>query len=1440
MKKNFFLISFLSLLILYFSKTLSFQLKDTRFFYNRKKFISCIQRYSKKKIVINLKKSISNKISLKSSNVNKDEVYKDIKSYVENIEFSNKNKNDNTNNLGKIILNNFTSDSNDWNKIVFDDMNNKDIKNLIKFLYIEYKKAFLYIDEKRKKADNIFNSEKIKSLFAALGSVTIEDMNINEFHNHLEIYFILLKFCKDNYISFSFVKNEIINVTNKIIEYSQNNLHDENVCNNIKNEFVNMHNLIKEIKKNDTIRVNIRNFLESLNSNIVLNNNNIFYFITEIFSSMNLLMENNSDLIYKYDYILNPHFFFLCFFSLYSYNLSKSRFYYFMLLIHNHLNMSLKNNIVKYDDDLNYTKYKNFIINTIFEKEKIEYEFIKEIIIEKDSNTKIKKVGETIMDDLDKELSYEKEVDNSVSSEDPLTKGYKNILFKELYDNVLIKILLFYIFFYFSDHYFCITILLNFKNFIKNKKQDEAIMQITNYFFFILLDNLYQIRDYSKIILLLSLFRNNFNTFNNKNLINIKKIFNSIINENMYEQNSNVSKLLLEINNSIKNIENEGKIMNKNNIGNLYKNKNIDNYLNENNIILKDGNQKEIIEVKDKLTKGSEISNINNEKNENTNLNDSYNMREKFNHFLWYLLKNKEYDKIERLEKRDNLYVNNKTYSLFIQSFLSNHKYEKVYKVYKKMKSKKNILITYLNVKHLIHSFKKCDVDKGDVLNELQFISKAYLNLYFSKDSYFVLTKTLLYKHICDYLKKKCEMKLIIDIFNFNELLKYFIKFKSFINLKKLYFMLLKYSYIKTYKTYLILIRFFNNLNYEIHNDYEDEIEIMKDLRKENVEDMKMEIGNEMKCSLEKNTEIYNDIKNLRKNKLFYYIYKETDSKEFDLFYKIYELSKKDKYDISLFILSNFITEYVLFDYASDDILESELSNINNILNIFFESISLFFYKRDYKATLNIYFFLLLFLNFYVTKYIKNDIKHSTFLKKNTLNFFLSHNYEIIKINKDDIYTYIPYFILNIISLSIKHLKNVKSFKEIGSLYLPYDTYDFSKSIDTVNYKNIMYIFLLLKRNLILNTENMEKDVYDRQKKRKNIAQNTSEIKRNFLYKDVIEKNYKQINMDENNISNKYNNIADVFVKLKYTIGSNKINEDSLKEFLFYKLKVFVSNKDTNLLINILKDIFFTYNNIIYLNARDFLNIYEKLNGIYSNILSILTIILFNENKNFKEHDIESKDSNEKLGGSNETHILEYISNLKSMNKTYFKDMLSNQNLHKILKKYESFIYMCIYFDLNKKKVDNIINFLEFSRKCDIPLSIEILIDVFSLFFERKMNNLIFKEFDIFSLSKKTSNFELYYIVMKAGFFEENVRIILKVFNIVLNLFNVKNIPLNFFECILIILKKKGRFKDIYDCTDQMHRELINYEKNKPFYNLEKLTSDLKNILDRYKKEKQF
>ncbi|CRG93171.1 conserved Plasmodium protein, unknown function [Plasmodium gallinaceum] len=1443
MKKNFFLISFFLFLILYLNKILSFQLRDTPFFCNRKSFISCIQKSSKEKTVINLKKSISNKIFLTSSNVNKDDVYKDIENNVRNINFLNKSKSDNTNNLNKIILNNFLSDPNDWNKIVIDNMNNKDIISLVKFLYMEYKKSFLCIDEERKKADITFNSEKIKSLFAALESVTIEDMNVIEFHHHLDIYLILLKCCKDNYTPFSFVKNEIVSITDKIVKYSQSHLHDEHVCNKIKNEFVNMLNLIKEVKKNEAIETNVKNFLQILNSNIVLNNNNIFYFMIEIFSSINLLVKNNSDLIYKYDYVINPRFFFLCIFSLYSYNLSKARFYYFMLLIHNQVDiLTLKKNVKKYDDDLNYSKYKNFIINTIFEKEKIEYESIEEIIVDKGENTSIKKVGESVSNDLNKELSYAKEMDNSANNIESLIEGGKNLLFKELYGNILIKILLFYIFFYFSDYYFCIIILLNFQNFVKDKNQDEILMQTFNYFFFMLLDNLYQIRDYSKIILLLGLFRTNFNIFDNKSIINIKKILNSIINESIHEQNSNVSKLLLDINNSIKNIENKRKSMNKNNASNLYRNKNIDNYLNRDNITSKEENKKEIKEIKNEHTKGIEISSISNAKNENINLNDSYNMSERFNKILSFLLKNKKYDKIESMEKRDNLYANNKTYSLFIQSFLNNHKYDKVYKVYKKMKSKKNIPITYLNVKHLIHSFKKCDIDKGDVLNELQLISKAYLNLYFSKDSYFVLTKTLLYKHLCDYLKKKCEMKLIIDIFNFNELLKYFIKFKSFINIKKLYFLLLKYSYIKTYKTYLILIRFFNNLNYESSKkSYEDEIEPMKKLSEKNDENMKMITANEIKCSFEKNEEIYNDIKNLRKNKLFYYICKNQDSQELDLFYKIYEIAKKDKYEISLFILSNFITEYILFDYSSDDIIESELSNIGNILNIFFESISLFFYKQDYKVTLNIFFFLLLFLNCYVTKYIKNDSKNSIFLKKNAVNFFLSHNYEIIKISKDDIYAYIPQFILNIISLSIKHLKNIKSFKGIDLLNSSFGSYNFSKNIDTVNYKNIMYIFLLLKNNLILNIEDMEKDIYDRKNKRKNVAENISEIKRNFLYKDVIEKNYKQTNkMGENSISDKYNNIADVFVKLKYTVGSNKINEDSLKEFLFNKLNVLVNNKDTDLLIDILKDIFFTYKNILYLSVRDFLNIYEKLNGIYDNILSVLTIIFFNENKNFKEHDAGSNNAYEKLGGSNEISILEFINNLKTMNKTYFKDILSQNTLHSILKRYESFVYMCIYFDLNKKKVNNIINFLEFSRMCNVTLSTEILIDVFSLFFERKMNNLIFKEFDIFSSSKKTSNFELYYIVMKAGFFEENVRIILKVFNIVLNLFNLKNIPLNFFECILFVLKKKGKFKDLYDCIDKVHRELINYEKNKPFYNLENLTSDLKSILDRYKKEKQF
>ncbi|GAW79760.1 hypothetical protein, conserved [Plasmodium gonderi] len=1454
-----------------------FQLNTTPFFLNNQKFTSRVHKCGNKRAIPRLEKSLSlNGKSLKRSSVDKSDVYENIKNFVLNNPFSNRNENNNNNRSLDKLFPNFASSPDVWDEVPINDMNNKDVTHLINFLYAEYKRAFVLIDEKRKNAENTFNSEKIKSLFLSLGSITVDSMNIDEFFKYIESYSILLKYCKDNYVSFSFIKNEIGNIMNAIIKHSQNYLHDKHLCDKMKNEFVLTYELIKDIKKNDAINVNVKNFFSVLNTNALLNNNYIFCFLTEIFSTFNLLVRDSPDLIHYYEHILNSHFFFITIFSLYSYNISKARFYYLMLLIHNQINLeNFKERGAKYDDNLNYNEYKSYIFDTIFEKEKREYEFIKGIIInnKKGSNDDMEKGNKACNENLSKNQSNEKEVkDITLNNKESLVKGCKRAQFKELYENTYIKILLFYIFFFFSDYYFCIIILLNFTNSIKDMKKDNRLTQITNYLFFLLLDSLYPVRDYFNIILLLSLYKRNFNSLQDKDLGDMKKNFNSVTNDNTQKEISGgMSKLLLEISESIKNVENERGSVDKNSTNNFNENKNSCQYVHTNNLILEKGNKEEAIECNfEGITEENGKSGVHNEESkDDVTSKDSNSMTDMFNKYLLRLLKNKAYDKIERLEKRDNLYVNNKTYSLFIKSFLSNHKYDRVYKVYKKMKAKKSIPIKYLNVKNLIHSFKNCDVDKGDVLNELNLINKSYLNLYFSKDAYFVLTKTLMYKHMCDFLKKKCDMKLFIDIFNFNELLKYFIKFKSFINIKKLYFLLLKYSYIKTYKTYLILIRFFNNINYESDNRIDQKegkavegmaecswIERLKEDENE---------ANDAKDPFQKNVKLYKDIINLRKNQLSYYIFHGKDWEEnFNLFNTIYNIAKKDKYEISLFILSNFITEYIFMDYGSDDILESELTNINNILNIFFEAINLFFYKENYRITVNIYFFLLLFLNYYVTRYAKKDLRYSTFLKKNTLNFFLSNNYEVIKINKDIIYSYIPNFILHITSMSVNHLKNAHNLKEIVSMELPYDLNDFNINVITtpeVNCKKIISIFLLLKNNLILCNVSMEKDLYDKQKSNDKKGMQSVSVptkRRNYFYKDVIEKHYNDENQntEENFTSDSTSkNIANIFVKLKYTIGSDKINEDSLKEFLFKKLKMYVNNKNIDSLINTLRDIFFTYSNIIYLNSRDFLYIYENLSWIYDSTLSAISIVFFIENKkNVKGPNAGSttttattstttsalKGEQTPGGDKNEINIHEYINMLRSMDKTYFKDILNIPAVRKLLKKYETFIHMCLYFDLNKKKVDNVIALLEMSRKCDILVSTETLIDVFSLYFEKRLNNLIFKEFEVFSLSEETTNFKLYYTVMKAAFFEVNTRVALKVFNTVLNSLDIKRIPLNFFECILLILKKKGKHKDLYQSIDRLHRELIKFEKNKEFSNLEKLTEDIKSILQKCKAEKHF
>lgn len=650
--------------ILNFNVTSCFQLKrNTPFYVYNRNIISCIKKNERNKKVLNLEKSVKDGKCVKNLNINKNEIYKDIESYLKNDASISSNKNNDINNLNDITFTNFVSISNDWNNIVIEDGNNKDIRKLTDFLFKEYKRAYAYIDEKARNINNIVNSEKIKSLLDKFGSILIDDMNIDEFYKHIEMCFLLLNNCKDNYISFSLIKNEIINIVNQIIKHSQKFLRDEQICKKMKNDFMNIHNLIKEIKKNDIIKMNIKNFMSVINSNIVLNNNNIFYFLTEIFSSLNFLMKDNPQLIYEYDYIINPHFFFLCIFSLYSYNLSKTRFYYFLLLIHNQFD--LKENVAKYDDNMNYNRYKNSIINIIFEREKKEYESIKEIIVQSDHSRNTQNTNETLDDkNINIEQKENKTNEDSVSfidnnnKEEASKKIWDGVLFKELYDNILIKILFFYIFFYFGDHYFCIILLLNFKYIIEEEnKHDDNIKKTINYCFFLLLDNLYHIRDYSKIILLLSLYKNKFNTFNDKHLNDVQKIFNSVINNiNDEECSVDMSKLLLEIKECIKNVENERNCDRQENVMDSPENKKMDDFcylINKNEMISKEEIKSENVKAYNSVVKEDMEGCVKNLKNGDNNfIKESQHMNEKFNSYLFHLLKNKKYEKNRTIRKK--------------------------------------------------------------------------------------------------------------------------------------------------------------------------------------------------------------------------------------------------------------------------------------------------------------------------------------------------------------------------------------------------------------------------------------------------------------------------------------------------------------------------------------------------------------------------------------------------------------------------------------------------------------------------------------------------------------------------------------------------------------------------------------------------------------------
>lgn len=180
--------------ILNFNVTSCFQLKrNTPFYVYNRNIISCIKKNERNKKVLNLEKSVKDGKCVKNLNINKNEIYKDIESYLKNDASISSNKNNDINNLNDITFTNFVSISNDWNNIVIEDGNNKDIRKLTDFLFKEYKRAYAYIDEKARNIKNIVNSEKIKSLLDKFGSILIDDMNIDEFYKHIENVFSLIK-----------------------------------------------------------------------------------------------------------------------------------------------------------------------------------------------------------------------------------------------------------------------------------------------------------------------------------------------------------------------------------------------------------------------------------------------------------------------------------------------------------------------------------------------------------------------------------------------------------------------------------------------------------------------------------------------------------------------------------------------------------------------------------------------------------------------------------------------------------------------------------------------------------------------------------------------------------------------------------------------------------------------------------------------------------------------------------------------------------------------------------------------------------------------------------------------------------------------------------------------------------------------------------------------
>ncbi|KOB87283.1 hypothetical protein PFDG_03372 [Plasmodium falciparum Dd2] len=117
-----------------------------------------------------------------------------------------------------------------------------------------------------------------------------------------------------------------------------------------------------------------------------------------------------------------------------------------------------------------------------------------------------------------------------------------------------------------------------------------------------------------------------------------------------------MSKLLLEIKECIKNGENERNCDRQENVMDSPENKKMDDFcylINKNEMISKEQIKSENVKAYNSVVKEDMEGCVKNLKNGDNNfIKESQHMNEKFNSYLFHLLKHKKYEKIEQLEKK--------------------------------------------------------------------------------------------------------------------------------------------------------------------------------------------------------------------------------------------------------------------------------------------------------------------------------------------------------------------------------------------------------------------------------------------------------------------------------------------------------------------------------------------------------------------------------------------------------------------------------------------------------------------------------------------------------------------------------------------------------------------------------------------------------------------